>query len=260
MRRGFLYLTIIILLFISPGCKKLIEQSKATKNSKGQPTALPNPIDDETKKESSISDADLDGDGNPDNWCREGFFASQSEFKLGKIIGNKGEQIHFYNDEKGCPNAYNPKCINKSYLIPDDEIIIAKVINNWACSWYQPKKGSATLGWLPLEKITLSNAATNPTLNRWVGTWNYADNDIEIELGDDGELKVSGNAVWKGVNDNVHIGEVNGSAKPKGNQLKIVEDAEGCQVELKLIGNFLIATDNSKCGGLNVQFDGVYRK
>jgi hypothetical protein len=47
-------------------------------------------------------------------------------------------------------------------------------------------------------------------------------------------------------------------ARPQGNELILVE--EDCRVALKLVGDFLIVSDNSQCGGANVRFNGVYRR
>jgi hypothetical protein len=33
-----------------------------------------------------------------------------------------------------------------------------------------------------------------------------------------------------------------------------------CKLTLRLVGDFLVADDNGECGGVNVTFDGVYRK
>jgi hypothetical protein len=33
-----------------------------------------------------------------------------------------------------------------------------------------------------------------------------------------------------------------------------------CKITLRLVGDFLVADDNGDCGGVNVTFDGVYRK
>jgi hypothetical protein len=33
-----------------------------------------------------------------------------------------------------------------------------------------------------------------------------------------------------------------------------------CGITLRLVGDFLVADDNGDCGGVNVTFDGVYRR
>jgi len=76
--------------------------------------------------------------------------------------------------------------------------------------------------------------------------------------GKSASLKVKGEAYWHGLGDNVHVGAVAATAQPQGHELVLVE--EECQVTLKLVGDFLIASDNSECGGVNVRFNGVYQK
>jgi hypothetical protein len=77
-------------------------------------------------------------------------------------------------------------------------------------------------------------------------------------VGKSGLLKVKGYAIWEGSRDNVHVGGVEAVAQPVGNELVLVEDV--CRVTLKLVGDYLVADDNSECGGVNVRFNGVFRK
>ncbi|MCA1633634.1 MAG: hypothetical protein LC802_07935 [Acidobacteria bacterium] len=51
---------------------------------------------------------------------------------------------------------------------------------------------------------------------------------------------------------------MNAKARPAGNVLTVEEDS--CRVTLRLVGDYLVASDNSECGGMNVRFDGVYRR
>ncbi len=80
----------------------------------------------------------------------------------------------------------------------------------------------------------------------------------------DGEsLRVKGRAYWPARNlPPFHSGEVTGSARPERNLL-VLENKDApaefrCQVRLSLVGPLLVVSDNRKCGGANVSFDGVY--
>lgn len=201
--------------------------------------------------------AQTDDSGNPENWCRNGHFANSSEFRLGKVVGTKGAKVYFYSDDDDCPNASLAKCKLKSYLISGDTLIVSKTYNNFVCSWFQPAKGSETVGWISLDSLKITKPDFNPTLNKWIGTWRFYDNSINIKTDSAGNLQIAGEAFWKGLGDNIHIGEVNGSAKPQGNFLTVEEEI--CKIKMTLIGDYLIANDNSDCGGMNVTFDGVYR-
>jgi hypothetical protein len=196
-------------------------------------------------------------DGNPENWCRNGFFANSEEFRLAKVVGAKGARVYFYSDDDDCPNASLAKCKKKSYLVTGDKLIVSKTYNNFACGWFQPMKGSETVAWLPIENLEITKPDFNPAPTKWLGTWRFYDNSITIKSGGAGNLKISGEAFWKGLGDNIHTGEIGGSKKPKGNQITLEDEI--CKVTLTLIGDYLIANDNSECGGANVTFDGVYR-
>jgi hypothetical protein len=107
--------------------------------------------------------------------------------------------------------------------------------------------------------LSLSEPDTNPPLDRWLGTWKFYDNSLEIKRdGRSGALHVRGDALWRGLGDNVHVGEIETTARPHGRQMKLSD--ESCQVSLVLVGEFIVAADNAECGGMNVRFDGVYRK
>ncbi len=202
-------------------------------------------------------------EGNPENWCRNGFFPRESgSYSIGKIKGKKGERVYFYSDNDDCPNGKN--CRLKSYLIPNDEVIVSRKFAGFACAWYQPKKGAETVGWLPLEKIEFIEIVQSIGKEAWTGTWSYYDNEIKIAAtGKPDIYKITGNALWKGIGDNVHVGELDGEARLVGAVLKYGEDDEdeyACRVTLRIFDKFLIVSDNLNCGGVNVSFSGVYRK
>lgn len=195
----------------------------------------------------------------PANWCRNGLFASdRADFKLAKIGGNWTARIHFFKDDDDCP-SYTTKCETKSYLITGDQVVVSRKYGQWICAWYQPKKGSETVGWIQADKLLMSEPPARPALANWIGLWKYDKKSLDIRRdGKTGLLKVKGHAIWEGSRDNVHLGGVEAAARPEGNQLVLVE--EECRVTLKLVGDYLVADDNSGCGGVNVRFNGVFRK
>lgn len=202
-------------------------------------------------------------EGNPENMCRNGFFPSESEnYSLGKIKGKKSERIYFYGDDEKCPNEKN--CRQKNYVIANDEVIVSRKFGNFACAWYQPKKGSETVGWIPLDKLEFINLVQSIGREAWVGKWSYYDSTIEIAATQKPNgYKITGNAFWKGLGDNLHIGELDGDAKIVETNLKYGEndtDEYACKVMMRLAGKFLIVSDSLNCGGANVSFSGVYRK
>jgi len=196
---------------------------------------------------------------NPANWCRNGLFPSdEAEFKLATVSGTKGAQIHFFNDDDGCPSA-DAKCRMRSYLITGNQVLVSRRYGSWICGWYRPLKGSETVGWLPVDSLVISDQLASPALEKWIGRWKYGDQSLNIRRDRKTEfLTVKGDAIWRGLGDNVHVGSVAARSLPQGNELILIE--EECRVTLKLVGAYLVASDNSECGGMNVRFNGVYRK
>jgi hypothetical protein len=203
-------------------------------------------------------------EGNPENFCRSGFFPRESEnYKIAKIKGIKGEKVYFYGDDRDdCPGGKD--CRLKSYVIPNNEVIVSRSFGKFACSWFQPRKGSETVGWIETEKLEWVETVQNPAPTQWLGEWRHYDNSIRISKGKTaGLFDIKGNAYWKGLGDNIHIGELDHKAKPSENTLKLGEEETSeysCRVRMFLVGKFLIVSDNLQCGGANVSFSGVYLK
>ena len=89
-------------------------------------------------------------DGSPENWCRGGFFAIDSDHKIGIVNGAKGEKVNFYNDlEEICPTSET--CKDKAYVIPGDKVVVSRTFKAFGCAWYTSAKGTPTVGWINLE-------------------------------------------------------------------------------------------------------------
>ncbi len=211
-----------------------------------------------------VSSAVAQREGNPENWCRGGAFPMDSgEFSIGLVKQTAGQKVYFYNDLKDdCP--FNERCRDKSYVVPGDKVVISRTFKGFACSWYLPGKGFPTTGWIKSSELVITHAGSKPTVSRWLCKSKYADNSISItENKLPGMLNITGEAFWQGLGDNVHIGELDDRAAPKGNILKVGEndrDEFACKVTLLLIDAFLVVRDNMNCGGANVTFSGVYKK
>ena len=203
-------------------------------------------------------------DGDPANWCRNGAFPSEiEEFRIGTVKAAKNEKVYFYNDfEDECPTS--EKCKEKSYVVSGDKLVVSRTFKGFVCSWYSPAKGIPTVGWIKQEKVEIVDAPATPALSAWMGNWRFADNTITLTHNKlEGDLNVTGEAFWKGFGDNIHIGELDHRAEPKGTLLKAGEtdpDEYACKVTMQLIGSFLVVKDNMNCGGMNVTFSGVYRR
>lgn len=209
---------------------------------------------------SAAAHASAQAEGNPENWCRNGAFPDDSDhFRLARVAGARGARAYFYNDSPDdCPRP-DAKCRDRAYLVPGDEVIVSRTRGGWACSWYQPRRGPEKVGWMEASRLDIREAEAEPPPARWVGEWESYRNSLSVLRGGrGGRLAVRGQAYWQGVGDNVHVGEVAGEAAPSGNALALEDDT--CRVVLRLVGPYLVVNDNGQCGGVNVTFDGVYRK
>lgn len=196
--------------------------------------------------------------GNPPNWCRGGLFPQEDvDFSIMKVNGGKTTRAYFYGDDGDCPDG--AKCRGKAYVIGGDEVIASHSYGDYVCAWYQPAKGSETVGWLRMDQLRPGYGPDSPA--SFTGEWVYGESNLSIGHIGAGALSVKGNAFWKGLGDNIHIGEVDAQASPTDQLLLVKGDDEyECSMKIRAVGDFLVVTDNKKCGGVNVTFDGVYRK
>lgn len=197
------------------------------------------------------------------NFCRAGSFPKSKQFRLAKVVGMNATRAYFFNDDSDeCPNVLLENCKEKSYLIPGDQLAVAKTHGKFICGWYSPAKGSPTVGWLLLSDLEITAPDTAPSPEKWAGTWKQSwgqsSDFITIKNETTGSLRMHGEASWTGITGSVHIGNFNGNTKPQGNQVTLDDDM--CKVNLILLGDYLVANDNSYCGGANVRFNGVYKR
>jgi len=156
--------------------------------------------------------------------------------------------------------AAGSKCLPMA-LKRGDTVVIARSEGDWTCGYLTARTGAAQ-GWIRSQDLRAVPADPNPPLTAWAGTWLQDKNRITIEASKaSGKLALDGEAYWRGGRDNVHEGSISGEVTPAGNHAHYEEgSAESCTVDLALIGDYLLANDNNKCGGLNVRFWGVWRR
>ncbi len=198
--------------------------------------------------------------GNPENWCREGLFTRETkDFGVGFV---KTARTSFHDDQKAnCPVA---TCKTSSYVVKGDTIITSKKYNGFSCGWFTSSKGGVKVGWLRTADLEFPLMLHSASERVWTGEWSYASNTISFTPNKlDGFLNVTGDAMWKGLGDNVHIGELDGRSPHKDGVLEYSDgDSEfDCKATMQLaVERFLIVADNGNCGGANVSFSGIYRK
>ena len=135
--------------------------------------------------------------------------------------------------------------------------------NGWACV----TGGDSTSGWIPADSLAEVPVDPKVPLAEWLGWWRQGEdvkgekNNRLLITNQPGSqiLHVSGRAYWYGLNNNVHFGNVDADAAPIGIYLHLV-GSDSCVVDLKfdLATHILDATDNMRCGALNVRFSGEW--
>jgi hypothetical protein len=200
--------------------------------------------------------------GNPDNACANGYFPRESaSYRLAKIKGAAGDRIYFrHGGEDRCPD--DATCRLKTYVIPGDEVIVSRTLAKFACSWFQPRKGTETVGWIETDRLAWQADTPSPATRDWLGEWRAYDNVIRISTSKAaGTLAIKGEAIW-GSGASAHIGQLDYDAKPSADKMKFGDgtDELDCQVTMQLVGKLLVVGDNLHCGGANVSFSGVYQR
>ena len=199
-----------------------------------------------------------------DNWCRAGFFTRESnDFRIGIVTGKRRNPVYFYSDlEEDCPG--DESCKTKAYVVPGDRVVVSRAYKDFGCAWFAPVTGMPTVGWIKLESLRFADTTSTAPLSAWLGAWHYAENSIQFTNNKlAGFLNVTGDALWRGVGGNAHVGELDERVEPRNNLIKVGEhetDEHACKVQMLLLGEFLVVADNMRCGGANVTFSGVYRK
>lgn len=200
-----------------------------------------------------------------DNTCRQGLFTRESdEFGVG-VVNKKRKgtgRAYFYDDmADDCPES--AACRTKNYVVPGDTVITNRERGDFVCAWYSPRKGWTTVGWLKASDLDFPLSRVAVADRSWIGDWRYAENSITITPNKlAGFLNVSGNAFWKGLGDNVHIGELDGAFPYTGGVLEYSsgDSQYDCRATLRLVDVFLVVSDNMNCGGANVTLSGIYRR
>ena len=173
-----------------------------------------------------------------------------------------------YDDDfkaDACP-AHTAACQKKSYLVAGDLVLLGKTQGDFTCVHYQSPLATKqvwTIGWLPSAALTPVAPMLAPKTSDWVGTWYHPGGSIEIKNGKRDILDVEGGMTVPTAND-FHNGGFKAQVTPKNDTVAFADDGtnygEGCRVRLQRIGPWLLAVDNSGCGGAGVTFTGLYRR
>ncbi len=193
---------------------------------------------------------------------------------IAKIIADR-PQVHFLKGaatDAACP-AERESCIEPSYVVPGDLLLVGKSRGGFSCVSYQSaadRTQSWTVGWLPSASLTPVQPARALETRDWVGHWVHAGGAITITKGRRGALRIRGEHVYPAA-QNVHSGTIRAEAKPTAGLLQFADDgrlafdaasaeAGNCLVRMQRIAELLVVEDNDHCGGAMVTFTGFYRR
>ncbi len=201
------------------------------------------------------------------------------------IVTPRG-RVHFVKggEQAGCPNT-SPTCVMGAFVVGSDPVVVSATAGDYVCVTFTGPvpKAVSTSGFLPRAQLGAPPPETPLNSSAaWAGAWRSGDEQtITIKPKPDGRIAIEGEASW-GSHDpdrvkrgGVNVGDIeaevsvadgvaafandyDGTTKPFA--FKRADNSDVCRVKLWRLGPYLVASDNLRCGGMNVTFTGVYRK
>jgi hypothetical protein len=215
--------------------------------------------------------------------CAVAAHAGRVDCELNKValarVDTKEARVNFIaglsKPKSGCPSGESA-CRLRAYVVPGDEVLVDATDGPYMCAFFKAQGGTETRGWLPRAAVQILPPEPAPA-RKWDGKWRR-DREAQIVITSrQGDLEVSGEAVWGSYDPQrvkrgaIHVGELNGKGRPRGQVLAIGYDPDrsafpsakdaapaDCAAKLELHGRYLVVEDNRGCGGLNVSFTGIY--
>jgi hypothetical protein len=190
--------------------------------------------------------------------------ARYSEAPLFRVTArSKNEKVYFFSRKIACTQGSSCPARTKAYLVDGDLVFGGPEDKNFRCVYYGTAKGTIVAGFLSADNLVPLAENEDLTQDFLVGTWTYEGNPrIVIAAAGHDEVSAEGEAWWRGLGQSYHTGEFSAVASPAGKEITFREgdDAHSCKVDLLRRGPYLVAKDNSYCGGMNVPFSGILMK
>jgi hypothetical protein len=164
---------------------------------------------------------------------------------------------------ENCP-AETEACRKKSYLINSDLVLAGRVMGTFTCIPYQSplaKKQIWATGWLPSAALAPVAPTPSPKASDWVGIWYHPGGSIAIRQ-HGGMLLIEAGMTVPMPSGDFQNGDFKARVAPQSETIVFTDEGsygDGCQVRLQRIDRWLLAEDNSGCGGSGVSFTGLYR-
>jgi hypothetical protein len=197
------------------------------------------------------------------------------------LVRNDGPRLHFVRNAEGQPDcpALTEACRERAYLVPGNGVIVGPQVDGFRCAIYLASNGQSRAGWLPAAGLMLVPPPLTPD---WSGRWTAGpERTITISQNENRAWVLEGEATYGaldpervrrgGVNTGHFSATVSREEVEGGSFMSFTEGAAAtlaydkgepgnCRVSLRLVGPWLVATDNGSCGGHNVSFSGIYRR
>lgn len=207
----------------------------------------------------------LAGACNPD-----GTWQTDSETaRLAQVTSKTPIYHEFTATGEACKTAGT--CGSQGYLLAGDDVVVTQSAGAWACVSFTSSSGKAS--WFRAVPLNTLKFKSGPAALG--GVWRVEDNVLLLRP-DAEELQVRGWAQWPWSSNpdpavqqqikggGVNLGSIEASTplKPNLTAARFAEGttAEDCHLNVKILGPYLIAVDNNRCGGHNVTFSGLYRQ
>jgi hypothetical protein len=190
------------------------------------------------------------------------------DLTAGTITGAKVNFLANETDKPGCPSA-DAKCVRHAYVLNGNSVALDGETaqgKTYVCAAYMNPRGQETDGWIPAADV---KPAVMPV--SWLGTWQRdTTSTIKITLKKNGKLDVDGSATY-GQGAATNEAELGGELDPKKRVQGYIydpttdtqkpyttKDSPDCAEMLSVFGPYLYVADSGMCGGMNVNFTGLY--
>lgn len=183
-------------------------------------------------------------------FAENGFAVAPGEkVQLAEVVKRTAVQMEQCGSAAGCVEA--PVAQKTPIQIYRQQVV-------WTCGYVSGRNGAGP-AWIRTEALRVDPYDEHPSPAAWVGQWSGGEDRVALALaGKPGALRLAGTAVWQGKFTS-HSGDAKGVVTPTGNRLHFVQDS-GCVIDLVLLGYYILAEDNQACGGLNVRFQGIWKR
>lgn len=156
--------------------------------------------------------------------------------------------------------ACGPKGCIQAPVASGTPVQVYRRQGEWTCGYVSGRDGAGP-AWIRSDALRIMPYDEHPPLSAWVGKWTGGEDRVLIrKASTPGTLQLVGSAIWHG-RSTTHFGDTRGSASPVGNHLHFVEDRpDSCTIDMTLLNRYILASDNQACGGMNVHFQGIWKR